>query len=89
MGLETVEILMDLEDYFHVDVPDEAASACVTVAELQDVIVGLLVKQGRFDSEETRREVWEGMMFVLAENGYDVTTVRPDSKWVGDITQHG
>ena len=89
MGLETVELLMDLEDYFHIRVPDEAASNALTVADLQAVIVGLLVQKGRTNSEETRREVWDGMMHVLEQEGYDVKQIRPDSKWIGDITQYG
>jgi hypothetical protein len=88
MGLETVKVLMDIEDYFHVGVPDEAASEVVTVADLQAVIVSLLVKQGDMDSEKTRREVWDGMMKILANNGYDVRLIHPNSRWIEDIFRY-
>lgn len=89
MGLETVEILMDLEDFFAISIPDSLASACVTVADLQAVIVKILAERGTRDCDETRQMVWDGMMSVLEENGIDVRQVHPDSKWIGDITQYG
>ncbi|MDB5321640.1 MAG: hypothetical protein JWN40_3271 [Phycisphaerales bacterium] len=90
MGLETVEIVMDLEDYFKVEIPDSRASACVTVAELQDVIVDLLVASGRDRSPELSQFVWDGIVQVL-KSGKCIPRdgVRPDSKWIGDITTHG
>jgi hypothetical protein len=89
MGLETVEIVMDMEDHFHVQIADAAASRYITVGDLQRVILDLLVMQGRSRSPQLEQEVWDGMMAVLAHNRYPVKTIRPDSKWVGDITKHG
>lgn len=89
MGLETVELLMDFEDLFQVKIPDSLASGCVTVADLQAVIIRLLVERGARDTEETRRRVWDGIIAVLMRNGYDIAKVRPDSTWIGDITLHG
>jgi len=34
MGLETVELLMDIEDHFGVSIPDEDASRCITVGDI-------------------------------------------------------
>jgi hypothetical protein len=89
MGLETVEIVMDMEDYFHLKISDAAASNCITVADLQRVIVDLLAAQGRQSGEELQREVWKGMMAVLAKNRYPVNQIRPESTWIGDITKYG
>jgi len=89
MGLETVEILMDLEDFFQLKIPDSLASPCVTVADLQAVIVRLLVERGARDDEETWRRVWAGIITVLWGEGYDVAKIRPDSIWIGDITAYG
>lgn len=89
MGLETVEILMDLEGFFQLKIPDSLASSCVTVAELQAVIVRLLVEHGASDDEETRKRVWAGIITVLWGGGYNVAKIRPDSKWIGDITAYG
>jgi hypothetical protein len=80
MGLETVEILMDLEDLFQVRIPDDVASACVTVGDLQAEIVELLLLRGDgAKRDETVQKVWDGMMEVLAQNGYDVSQIRPES----------
>ena len=89
MGLETVQIVMDVEDHFQISIPDAAASRCVTVADLQRVIVDLLTIQGRLPGDDLQREVWEGMMSVLDKNGYPLERVRPESKWIGDITKYG
>ena len=89
MGLETVEFVMDAEDYFHVRVPDAAAAKCITVDDFLKVIVELLGAQGREQNETLQREVWEGLITIFADNGYDVTEIRPESRWVGDITDYG
>lgn len=89
MGLETVEILMDLEDFFELKIPDSIASSCVTVADLQTAIVRLLVERGANDDEETRKRAWAGIITVLWGEGYDVAKIRPDSRWIGDVTAHG
>jgi hypothetical protein len=89
MGLETVEIVMSLEDYFHIEIPDSAASSCITVSDLQQVVVDLLANQGRVQGEELQNEVWKGMITVLAKEGYPVNRILPESKWIGDITKNG
>jgi hypothetical protein len=89
LGLETVEIVLDMEDHFHVRIPDAAASRCVTVADLQWVIVDLLVAKGRPQGEALHQEVWDGMIAVLGRHGYPVGRIRPESKWIGDITRYG
>ena len=85
MGLETVEIVMDLEDWFQIHISDSAASACITVGDTQQLIVDLLKEQHRA-TPDVQREVWDGMMAVLRRNGYSVESIRPGSKWIGDIT---
>ena len=89
MGLETVEILLSVEEHFRISVPDASWTECVTVADLQNLVVELLVAQGRVRSEFLRREVWDGILTVLRQEGYDVARIRPDSTWVGDITKYG
>jgi hypothetical protein len=89
MGLETVEIVMDMEDRFQIHIPDAAASNCYTVADLQNIIVDLLAAKGKTPDDQLRQEVWDGMMKVLARNRYPVERIRPDSKWIGDITKYG
>lgn len=89
MGLEMVEIVMCLEEYFHVEIPDSAASRSNTVADLHQVIIDLLVLQGMPLTDGLRQEVWQGVMSVLKIQGYSIEDVQPDSKWIGDITKYG
>ena len=90
MGLETVEIFMDIEDHFGVSIPDDDASRCVTVGDTRDVVVRLLVAQGREASPTLRDEVFEGMAEIVAKAvAMEPEQIEPDSTWVGDITPHG
>lgn len=93
MGLETVELLMDLEDFFQVRIADADASACVTVGDTQKLIVRLLEEQHPAvvprATAEVERDVWDGIMTVVSRNGYSVESIRPQSTWIGDITQCG
>lgn len=90
MGLETVEIVMEVERHFGISVPDAVASNCVTVAEFQKVIVDLLVARGRERSAELEAEVFRELVRISAEvTGGDPATIHPESRWVGDVTMHG
>ena len=90
MGLETVEILMEVEDRFGVSVPDEVASNCVTVADLQRVLVDLLVRKGRARSADLDDEVYRDLVRIIVDQtGLKASEVRPESKWVGDVTDYG
>jgi hypothetical protein len=89
MSLETVEILWCMEKQFHIKFPDLSVSKVRTVADLQSVIMDLLVAQGRMRDNALRQEVWDGMMAVLARQQYPVENIRPESTWVGDITKYG
>ena len=80
---------MAMEDYFHVQIPDAAASHCVTAADLQRVIVDLLAAQRRKRTEDLRAEVWAGMIAVLGKLRYPVDRIRQESKWIGEITKCG
>jgi hypothetical protein len=90
MGLETVEIVMDVEDHFGISVPDEVASKCETAADLQKVIIDLLVAKGRPRSAELESEVFRDLVKISADvTGNDPATIRPESRWVGDVTKYG
>ncbi|HEY1923214.1 MAG TPA: acyl carrier protein [Tepidisphaeraceae bacterium] len=90
MGLEAVEIIMDVEDHFKVSVPDSVASKCLTVADLQRELILLLQQQGRQPSEELDREVYEGIVaIVVKQTGIPTSKIKPESRWIGDITKYG
>ena len=90
MGLETVEILMDVEDRFGIHISDAFATACMTVADLQREVVRQLEEKGRAPSPELDREVFEGIVDVIVKNNcMKAGDVKPESRWVGDVTRYG
>jgi len=90
MGLDTVEILMEIEERFNVSVPDDLAGGIETVGQMRDEVVRLLVAAGREESAELRQEVWDGIVAATAEvMVMDPALIRPESTWVGDITKYG
>ena len=90
MGLETVEIIMEVEDHFGIHVPDEVASNCITVADFHEVIVEMLVAKGRVRSAELEAEVFEALVRISTEiTRGDPASIRPESRWVGEVTTHG
>src|SRR5690349_9982085 len=90
MGLEMVEIVMKVEDHFGVSVPDEVASKCVTVADLQRAVVDLLVRKGVARSPDLEAAVYVDLVRIIVDQtGMNETDIKPESKWVGDITDYG
>jgi acyl carrier protein len=47
MGLDTVELVLAVEEHFGVEIPDEEASKLLTVGMLQAWVVSELENQGR------------------------------------------
>ena len=90
MGLDTVEIIMNIEARFKIHSPDEAASRCDTVAELQNEVVALLRQQRRESGERLQREVYDGIVAEIVNvTGAPSSKIKPELRWVGDITEDG
>ena len=49
MGLDTVELVLLVEEHFQIDIPDEAASEIVTVGQLHEYVFGQLQRRRRTD----------------------------------------
>ena len=90
MGLELVELTMDIEDRFGVSIPDECVPQIETVGDMQDEVVRQLVLQGQPDTSQLRDEVLAGIISITAEQmAMDPSLIKPESTWVGDITRYG
>ena len=46
MGLDTVELVMSVEEEFDIDIPPEAAEKITTVGDLRDFVVASLERKG-------------------------------------------
>jgi hypothetical protein len=90
MGLNLVELVMEIEDHFVVTVPDEMASNCMTVGDTHKMIVQLLVKQGRVFSPQLESEVWEELVTITcAQFGMDRAKIKSGLRWIPDLTKYG
>jgi len=90
MGLNTVEILMEIEDEFEISVPDQVASSSLTVGDTHRVIVDMLVAKGAVRSPELESDVWQRLVKIVAEQmRMKPEAVRPESRWIPDITKYG
>jgi hypothetical protein len=89
MGLDTVEILMEIERDFGISIPDDRAANSRTVGDTSVMIVEFLIAKGRIPSPELEREVWEGLVTIVSEQmRIKRADIHPESTWVGDITRY-
>ena len=90
MGLQVVEIIMSLEDHFSVSIPDDVAGQCITIGDMQNVIVDLLASTRKCNTDDLMSEVMDGIVNIVSkEMGMKPSDIKPDSTWVGDITKYG
>jgi hypothetical protein len=90
MGLELVEIVMDVEDYFGISLPDAVVSDCNTVSDLHKAIVGILVERGHGRAADVGDQVYQDLVRIISQNmGMAVGEIRPASRLVGDVTKYG
>ena len=47
MGLDSVELVMEIEDCFEIDIPDEAAEKLQTVGDVTNYVHARLAAEGR------------------------------------------
>jgi acyl carrier protein len=84
MGLETVEIVMAVEEMFHLNIPDELAAKLFTVGELHLYVLAELARRGRPAPDpaavfDTLRNI---IVRILRVAPSDVT---PDANFVNDL----
>ncbi len=90
MGLETVEIFLELEEHFAVSIPDDVAAACITVGDTHREIAKLLAPGRNCGADALLPEVWDGVVLIVAmQMAMDPSDIKPDSRWAGDITRYG
>lgn len=90
MGLETVEILMEIEDEFSISIPDQLASRSLTVGDTHRLIVDMLVAKGAVRSPMLETDAWERLVKIVTDyTGIKLEAVRPESRWIPDITKYG
>lgn len=76
MGLDTVELIMQVEKTFAITIPDHEAEKMVTIGDMHDCVMRATVADGRaLDSDQ----VWNQITEILAED-YGVPRVKISRK---------
>jgi hypothetical protein len=90
MGLDTVEIILGIENEFDISIPDQLASNVITVGDTHRLIVDLLVAKGAVRSPALEADAWQRLVKIVTEQTrMKPDTVRPESRWIPDITEYG
>ena len=88
MGLDSVEIILALEERFHIEIPDRRASTTRTVGDLEALVLRLREEQlpaetrGAHSEDEVRTAIRQEIADQL---DVDPARVTPDADLVHDL----
>ena len=84
MGLDTVELVMAVEEEFRLDIPDAAAEKMFTVGDLHSFLVKELRRLERPEVDEQR--IFERLReLICAQLGVKPSAVVPSARFVKDL----
>lgn len=84
MGLDTVELVMALEDWFEITIPDEVAQTLFTVGDLHALVVAELTRIGRFGGDPAG--VYDQLKAIIVRRlGVRPDEVVPTARFVRDL----
>ncbi len=84
MGLDTVELVMAVEEEFGLEIPDAAAEKMFTVGDMHSFLVSELRRRGRSEIDENR--IFERLReIVCAQLGVKPEVVVPEARFVKDL----
>jgi hypothetical protein len=90
MGLDLVEIVMEIEDEFQISIPDDVAQNMLTVGDTFRDVVDMLVAKGSAHTPELEAHVWRRLVVIVSEQmQMDPEEIKPESRWIPDITDTG
>ena len=84
MGMDSVELFMDIEDAFGIEIPERAAPI-KTMGRLRDLIVEQLAQRGPLPDDKSE-EVWR-ILLVLVKRHTRISRdkIKPESRLVEDL----
>jgi acyl carrier protein len=83
MGLDSVELVMNTEEHFGIEIPDHIAETLFTVGDLHDFVVAELHRSGRArDAEAVFSELRE---LICDQLGIEPERVVPAARFVQDL----
>jgi acyl carrier protein len=87
MGLDTVELVMEIEEAFDISIPDDRASKMLTVGDVYEFILEKTTDATLQSSASlTAADVWNSLQLIVAEQlGVDRSIVVPHARFVQDL----
>jgi acyl carrier protein len=84
VGLDTVELVMAIEEGFGLEIPDEKAVGIFTVGDMHAFLVSELRRLGRLDLDEVG--IFEKMRGIICrQTGVKPSEVVPNASFVKDL----
>jgi acyl carrier protein len=84
MGLDTVELVMAVEQWFEISIPDAVAETLFTVGDLHGFIISELSRSGRFGGDSSR--VYEQLRdSIVRQLGVSADQVVPTARFDQDL----
>ena len=84
MGLDTVELVMAVEEEFDLQIPDAVAAKMFTVGDLHTFLASELKRLGRNDWDEIR--IFERLREITSRQlGVKPEAVVPEARFVDDL----
>lgn len=89
VGLEHIELMLDVERAFDIEIPDEAMNQVRTAGEFYDVVAQVIRAQRvhMFDEPDFEDELWDAIRHFATRNGYssEPDRVMRDTRFVEDL----
>ena len=83
MGLDSVELVMEAEEHFEIEIANSEAEAIGTVGELRDLVCKKLIANGqRANPEVILNEVID---ITSKITGIKKSTIGPNSRFIEDL----
>ena len=83
MGMDLVELAMEIEEEFAIAIPDNVAATLGTLGQIRDCVVQTLVARGEVPDEA---DVWDRVKRVVAhQSGVAAATLTPETHVVDDL----
>jgi hypothetical protein len=94
MGLETVELVMNVEDAFGIAIPDELASEIRTVGQLNDTVMELIRSNGNsalLTRADLESFVWQTLCKLSAKlaSGTKPSDIKRSTRFLEDLGYGG
>jgi acyl carrier protein len=84
VGLDTVELVMAVEDHFQIEIPDEVAATLETVGLLHGFVVSQLQRRSLFRIDEAA--VFSELRDIICDQaGISPGEIVPDAYFVKDL----